>query len=90
MGRHWVALGLLGALAGRAEAQHAAASIGVDDPGCSLCHGSHPGRGEYMLSTGSLGPAVSARVGAVSQSCLRCHLTPSIRSSQPEFVRGGK
>lgn len=83
------ALGLLAVLASReVSGQHGAASPStpVMVRGCALCHGSHPGPGgSYMLTTGDLRLPLTIGVGAVSQSCLRCHLTPSTRAQQSAF-----
>jgi predicted CXXCH cytochrome family protein len=57
--------------------------------GCNLCHGAHDSgsgsrhmlRSGQTLSTGVQAPGLDR----VSGSCLRCHTSPAIRSSQPEF-----
>lgn len=89
MRRSSIALSVLAigaAAASRVHAQHPTGfSIPVLASGCELCHFSHPGPGAYMLTSGDLGPAQASRLGAVSQSCLRCHLAPSTRARQSEF-----
>jgi len=59
---------------------------------CDVCHSSHPapslGPGAYLLTPGDVGPAQLANLSAVSQSCLRCHITPTTRVRQPEFAGG--
>ena len=80
-----------------AAAQHPAgpsgAAIAPEHSGCQMCHGPHSeGGGPYALRTGRLtGVVTSARVSGAgvshtTQSCLRCHATPSIRASQPDFA----
>lgn len=92
---------LLGGLGGSGTwspiaAQHApsvSGSAGAQD-GCQLCHGAHPGNpGSFALKTGGPSRAAAGAIehqapglSAVSQSCLRCHLTPNLRESQPEML----
>ena len=41
-----------------------------------------------MLTAGDVGPAQLMNLGAATQSCLRCHITPTTRGRQPEFAEG--
>lgn len=73
----------------RLYAQHASVTTG--DPSadtCLLCHGSHDsGYNQATLKSGGV-PDVAMDapgIGPASQSCLRCHVTPSVRAVQPEF-----
>lgn len=86
-----LALGLLLACAATAASgQHAEGTLG--EQGCDLCHGPH-GRGrpgEYNLKTADvnvwLGSGVVGGLGAVSSSCLRCHVSAAMRERQPEVA----
>jgi hypothetical protein len=72
------------------SAQHAETDPTVqnlDEQGCVLCHGGHPGGGGYGLKIGQV-PGAEAQapgLGNVSKSCLRCHASASLRERQPEF-----
>lgn len=93
-----VLVGLLGGLAAvaPAAAQHpvgpSATPPSPQENTCGMCHGAHgTGSPSSVLkvdeSTG-LNPARSSRgsgLGAVSQSCLRCHTTPAGRARQRQF-----
>jgi len=91
MWRCAVALGCLALCVGTAaRAQHAEGTLG--DRGCDLCHGPHS-RGQpgaYNLKTADvsvwLGPGVVGGLGAVSSSCLRCHVSVAMRERQPELA----
>ncbi len=52
---------------------------------CELCHAAHRPGDAYLLVAGEPGPAQAPALTAASRSCLRCHMTPSLRSRQPEF-----
>jgi predicted CXXCH cytochrome family protein len=62
--------------------------------GCRMCHGMHPvGPGSFVLKTGGPSRAAAGAIAhqapglsAVSQSCLRCHLTPTLRENQPDVL----
>jgi len=79
-----------------ANAQHA---LTADSPlpaeleGCNLCHGPHTsgGRGEFILRQGGKASLETAVAGLdrSSGSCLRCHMSPSLRAVQPEFEQVG-
>jgi predicted CXXCH cytochrome family protein len=81
----------------QAWSQHPAgpadAAVAPEYSGCPMCHGSHGTTGgPYGLRTGRIpGVVTSPRVSAsgashVTQSCLRCHSTQSIRGAQPDFA----
>jgi len=88
MVRHLISLALLvGGGIAPAVAQHGGA---VSDEGCTFCHGSHAdGPGAYNLKTVDVSVWVrsgdSGPLSAVSRSCLRCHVSASLRERQPEI-----
>jgi predicted CXXCH cytochrome family protein len=92
MRRRAIALALVMVCAATAaRGQHAEGTLG--EWGCDLCHGPHSrgSPGAYNLKTTDvsvwLGSGLVGGLGAVSRSCLRCHVSVAMRERQPEVTQ---
>ncbi|UCF19041.1 MAG: hypothetical protein JSU87_14085 [Gemmatimonadota bacterium] len=89
------ALTALALLAGpaprRLHAQHGSVTTGDPAVGdCALCHTSHDtGFNQATLKLGNVAGIVvdAPGIGPLSQSCLRCHFTESLRAQQSELQK---
>jgi len=91
-------LGLAAALSlcgpGRLDAQHALAAgevVGSQASDCSFCHSEHgkaSGSSNLRLDASAM-KIGSAGTSSVSESCLRCHTSRSVRMRQQEFTAAG-